>query len=105
MEITDIYIYLEDSWTGTLVAIIVIVAFIIFGLYASIKLRMTKPTTGSEYLIGEIAVVETDINPEGTVKIKGEIWNAEIKNSTESIKVGESVKVVGKDGLTLIVKK
>lgn len=105
MEINEIYIVMTDSWTDSRLAIVIVVIFLIFGLYASIKLRLTKPTTGSEYLIGEIAKAETDITSEGTVKIKGEIWNARTENEEESVKEGENVKVVGKDGLTLIVRK
>ncbi|MDY6964975.1 MAG: NfeD family protein [Halobacteriota archaeon] len=101
MEITDIYVFVEDSW----VVLVVLIAFIIFGLYASIKLRLTKPTTGSEYLIGEVVKVDTDIAPEGTIKIKGEFWNARAEGEGELIKQGEKVEVVGKDGLTLIVKR
>ena len=105
MEINEIYIMLEDLWTDSWMALVVIAVFLIFGLYASIKLRLTRPTTGSEDLIGEIAKVETDIAPEGTIKIKGEIWNAISENEDESIKKGERVEISGKDGLTLIVRR
>lgn len=101
MEITETYILIQDSWVG----VVVILAFLIFGLYASIKLRLTKPTTGSEDLIGETAKVETEIAPEGTIKVMGEIWNARAEDETGLIKTGEKVEIVGKDGLTLIVKR
>jgi len=101
MEITEIYILIKDSWVG----VAVLIAFLIFGLYASIKLRLTKPTTGSEDLVGEIAKAETEIAPEGTIKIMGEIWNARIDDENMSVKKGNKVEVVGKEGLTLIVKR
>ena len=101
MEITEIYIHIKDSWVG----VAVLIAFLIFGLYASIKLRLTKPTTGSEDLIGEIAKVDAEISPEGTIKIMGEIWNVRMDDENTSVKKGDKVEVVGKEGLTLIVKR
>ena len=101
MEITEIYVLVRDSWVG----VAVLIVFLIFGLYASIKLRLTKPTTGSEDLIGEIAKVETDIAPEGTIKGMGEIWNARMNDKGVSVKKGDKVEIVGKEGLTLIVKR
>ena len=95
------YLFIRDSWVGVAVFIV----FLIFGLYASIKLRLTKPTTGSEDLIGEIAKAETDIAPEGTIKIMGEIWNAKMNEEGVSVKKGDKVEIVGKEGLTLIVKR
>lgn len=80
-----------------------IAAFIAFGLYAALKIRMRQPTTGTEELIGKTTTVLEDIDPVGTVKIHGEIWQA--KSDTGDIAKGEDVRIIRKEGLTLIVEK
>lgn len=76
--------------------------FFIFALTAVLKLRTQKSTTGTDELLDMIVRAETDISPEGKVKARGEIWNAITKG--ENIREGEKVRIVGRDGLTLIVE-
>lgn len=82
---------------------IVSAGFFIFGLSAVIKIRKQKPTTGTDELLDKIVEAKTDIAPKGTVKVQGEIWN--VKAEGDHIRKGEEVRIVGRDGLTLIVKK
>ena len=76
--------------------------FFIFALTAVIKLRNQKSTTGTDELLGMVVGAETDISPEGTVKVRGEIWNAVTKG--DLIREGENVRIIGRDGLTLMVE-
>ncbi|MDY6964973.1 MAG: nodulation protein NfeD [Halobacteriota archaeon] len=82
---------------------IVTAGFFIFALTAVLKLRKQRSTTGTEELLDKIVKAETDIAPEGTVRVRGEIWN--VKTKGEHIKRGEEVKIIDRDGLTLIVEK
>jgi len=67
-------------------------------------LNITTTKTNIDSLIGKSALVIKPITPIscGQVKIFGEIWRAEAE---EEIKVGERVKVVGVEGVTLKVIK
>ena len=47
-------------------------------------------------------VVES-LNPEGQVKIRGEIWDA--KSVDNGIDIGEEIEVLDTDGLKLLVRK
>ncbi|MHC1566827.1 MAG: NfeD family protein [Candidatus Syntropharchaeia archaeon] len=78
-------------------------AFFLFALGAILKSRKKKVTTGTEELIGKVVKAETDIDPEGMIKVRGEIWKA--RTEGEGIKMGEKVEIIGRDGLTLIVRK
>lgn len=73
-------------------------------LLFALKTRRKKVTTGIEGLTGEKGRARTDLNPEGLVFVHGEYWNAITKDKSE-IKKGEEIKVVGNDGLKLIVEK
>ena len=48
----------------------------------------------------ETGVAETDLNPEGKVKVRGELWDAV---SAAPLRRGRRVKLVGLDGLKLRV--
>lgn len=61
-----------------------------------------KQMTGSESMIGLKGKVIAPLNPNGYIKIGGELWQA---SSTETnIRTGEEVVVVGINGLKCIVK-
>jgi membrane-bound serine protease (ClpP class) len=76
--------------------------FFTFGIYKAIRLRMTKPKTGGEEILGLTGVADEDLDPEGQIRIRGERWKAEAKYK---IKKGEKVKVIDRKGLLLIVEK
>ncbi|MHC1610183.1 MAG: NfeD family protein [Candidatus Methanospirareceae archaeon] len=80
-------------------------AFFFFAVGAVLKSRRRKVRVGGEELIGEVTRAETEINEDGgTVKLRGEIWNART-GAGEEIKKGEKVEVIDREGLTLIVKR
>ncbi len=80
-------------------------AFFFFALGAVLKIRKRKAKVGGEELIGRITKAETDINEDkGTIKLRGEIWNARTM-AGEQISKGEKVVIMDREGLTLIVKR
>jgi membrane-bound serine protease (ClpP class) len=92
-----------SDFRQTVFAIVIIsVVVIVLGLGFVLKTRLKKPTTGQEELVGEVVRAETDIDPEGTVHIHGEIWRA---SATEPVRKGEDVVIRDVDGLTLVVEK
>ena len=62
----------------------------------------SKPTGGSEGIVGEVGEVREAIDPEGLVFVHGEYWRA---FSEEPIEPGEKVEVTGINGLLLNVQK
>lgn len=78
-------------------------AFFIFALSKGIKIQWKKPVTGREGLIGKVGIAKTVLDPDGTIFIHGERWQASTKG--ELIKEGEDVDVLDIKGLKLIVKK
>jgi membrane-bound serine protease (ClpP class) len=65
-------------------------------------LRRYRVSTGAEGLIGEAAVVVEPCDPNGRVKVRGELWNA---RAAEPLGAGESATVTGVDGLTLAIAR
>jgi membrane protein implicated in regulation of membrane protease activity len=77
-----------------------------FVLYPFLR-RAYEPDsrTGVELLAGERGVAETELNPEGFVRVRGELWRAQIEPGSAAVRPGEPVVVVAGRGMTLIVRK
>jgi membrane-bound serine protease (ClpP class) len=79
-----------------------ITAALIFGVIAAaLQARKRPPSTGAEQLIGSVGEVVDWHSPHGSVRVHGEIWAA---RSERTLNRGDSVRVVGRDRLTLIVE-
>jgi membrane-bound serine protease (ClpP class) len=94
--------YMRISLSVIIPAVLVSAAFFTFAVTKAVKARLTKPTTGSEGLIGETGTASTPIAPDGKVSVHGEFWNA---SSDQKIDAGEKVQVIGVTNLKLKVKK
>lgn len=75
--------------------------FIVGKAVATLKMN---PASGAEGLIGETAIVKTQLNPAGTVFTDGTRWSATLEEN-EMAAVGESVEIVEVEGLRLIVRR
>jgi membrane-bound serine protease (ClpP class) len=94
---------IKISWQVILVIVVLTAAFFIFAIGFGIKAQSRKPTTGTEGIIGEIGEAFSDLEPEGQVRIHGELWNAESLDGTVS--KGTKVKVTQISNLKLMVRK
>ncbi len=70
------------------------------------KLKANEPvSTNSDRNIGKTALVTSEIDPElgvGQVRVGNEKWSAKSENGTK-ISEGQSVKIVGIEGVKLVV--
>jgi membrane-bound serine protease (ClpP class) len=94
---------IEISWQVILVTVIFTTAFFLFLIGFGIKAQLRKPTTGIEGLIGEEGETLSALNPEGQVRVHGELWNAESLDGP--IVTGTKIKVSGIENLKLKVRK
>jgi membrane-bound serine protease (ClpP class) len=86
-----------------IVAIVFAVAFAGFIVYAIVKGQRRKLSAGVEEMIGKEAVVQTTLDPKGTVLAEGELWTAIAEGSR--IEPGEEVIISKVEGLKLRVTK
>ena len=91
------------SWQVILVTVILTSAFFIFAIGFGIKAQSLKPTTGIEGIIGEIGETISNLEPEGQIRVHGELWNAESLDG--SVSKGTKVKVTQISNLKLMVRK
>lgn len=59
--------------------------------------------TGADQLIGLQGVARERLDPRGYVHVRGELWRAETEPGDGPISAGSPVRVVGTNGMTLIV--
>jgi membrane-bound serine protease (ClpP class) len=65
--------------------------------------KRRQATTGAEGLVGTVGVAATPLDPEGQVRVEGELWRAVC---AEGAQRGERVVVEGLEGgLTLVVSR
>jgi membrane-bound serine protease (ClpP class) len=77
-------------------------AALIFGVVAAaLKARRRPPAAGAEQMIGVKARVIDWDGESGHVRVEGEIWAAQSK---QPLQAGATVRIVGREGLTLIVE-
>ena len=95
--------YLKIATSLIISASVIVSGFLIIVIRAVYKVHRQKPTTGEAGITGETAVVCQDLNPQGLVKVSGEIWKA-VSRDGKKIKKGQEVKIISLQGLTLLVK-
>ncbi len=83
---------------GILATVIALATLVVVALYFH-----KRAGAGEIKLIGEIAQVDTKLDPEGTVIVCGELWRARSKDGAH-ISEHARVRVVGFDGLLVLVE-
>ena len=73
-------------------------------IYFSRKARGIHVESRTSQIIGQIGVVRRDLDPQGTVRVAGELWTA-VSESGDTIEIGENIVVADMDGITLKVLK
>jgi membrane-bound ClpP family serine protease len=89
---------------GVLIALMAaLAAFAITTYLMGSRALKKKPVVGLPDMVGSRGRVVSDLAPEGTVKIKGELWDS--KAEGRRINAGADVTVVGQEGLKLVVRR
>ena len=83
--------------TAVLVAVVTV-----FLLSRVVKAHSRRPVTGAEGMVGEIGRVVRDLDPDGTVAVHGEWWDARCDGAV--IPKGEEIRVLAVEGRRLEVE-
>jgi membrane-bound serine protease (ClpP class) len=81
--------------------LIVISGFFVAVASLVFRAQMSKPSTGSSGLLGEVGIVKKALTPEGKVFVHGELWNA---RADKPLDVDEKVRIVKVVNLVLEVE-
>ena len=83
-------------------AALLAIVFFVSVMTAALRVRLRRPISESEGIIGSIAEAQTDIAPEGTVLTNGTLWRA--RTMEVGIAAGAKVEVKATEGLVLLVE-
>jgi membrane-bound serine protease (ClpP class) len=82
---------------------LVLGALMIAAAWVALLSRHKKAGAGQLRLMDSVAVVETSLEPEGSVLVRGELWRARVRAGLR-VERGERVRVVGAGGHLLEVE-
>lgn len=87
---------------GIALGVAISLLFFISVMTAALRVRLRRPITGEEGIVGTVGEAQTDIAPEGTVMTKGTLWRA--RTMETGIAAGARVKIMASEGLVLLVE-
>ena len=79
-----------------------VAGFLWIAVRKSMEAATARPSHDLEGLVGQFGEARTDIHDEGSVQVGGELWSA---RSESPIPAGSSIRVIRRDGFTVIVEK
>ncbi len=91
------------SWSVILFSAGITAAFFFFAIGMGIKAQHKAPVTGIQGMIGEVGEAFTSLQPEGRVRIHGELWQA--ISLSGDIEQGTKVRAESIENLKLKVRK
>jgi membrane-bound serine protease (ClpP class) len=94
---------LTISWEVIAMIAVITILFFLLIIGLGIKAQRRKPATGAEGIVGEIGKAISDLEPNGLVRVHGEIWDAETIDI--KIEAGSKIIVEQVNNLKLKVKK
>jgi membrane-bound serine protease (ClpP class) len=86
-----------------LIAVVAVISAIIFigVVYMALQARKRVVVSGQEEMIGAVGEALEDLGHEGRVRVHSELWHA---RATAPVERGKKVKVIGIEGLVLVVE-
>ena len=103
--IGSLFLFTEfrPTWLALLAGLAGMAVTMFSGMPAMVRTRFGTPTIGRDWMLGELGPAVGDVDPDGTVRIRGALWRARTNRATP-IASGEQVRVVAIDGLLLEVE-
>jgi len=95
--------YVRISLSVILSTAVMSALFFLYVVGLTVKTQKKKPTTGVEGMVGSTGETKTKLDPDGSVFVHGELWQA--RAAVGSIPKGKKVKVVEAENLTLVVEE
>ncbi len=101
----SVFLFTEfrPTWIALVAGLIGMAVAMFSGMPAMVRARFGTPTIGRDWMVGDEGEAVTDVDPDGTVRVRGALWRART-NRRDSDRPGEPVRVMEIDGLLLEVE-
>lgn len=91
-------------WAAIIGLTVITVLFFSFVLAKVIRAQRQRPFSGSDSMVGKLAIARSELNPAGKVLVQGELWDAELRDASAPAPVDTHLVVVSRDGFHLVVE-
>jgi membrane-bound serine protease (ClpP class) len=98
-----LFVEFRPTWLALVAGVVGIAVSMFSGMPSMVRTRFATPTIGREWMIGKMGSAVSAVDPEGTVRVDGGLWQGRTNRATP-IPVGDPVRVVAIDGLVLEVE-
>jgi membrane-bound serine protease (ClpP class) len=98
----SIMAFMRISWSVIITTTGITALFFLFIVAMALRAQRVKAVTGTEGLVGEVGETLGRLDPSGTIRVHGEVWNAE--SVSGSVEEGKKVRVTGIQNLKLFVE-
>ena len=92
---------LQIGWSAAILMTLPFAAISVFLLQLAIRSFRLKSATGVEAMVGEMGTARTELWPDGTVFVHGELWSA---RAVTPVEAGRPVRVIAVNGMRLDVE-
>jgi membrane-bound serine protease (ClpP class) len=103
------FLFTTESWwkpavnpAVALAASLLFAGFVWIAITKTLQAAHSRPSHDLSTLVGQTGEAKTRIHADGSVQVDGELWSA---RSEKSIPAGNPVRVISREGFTLIVEK
>jgi membrane-bound serine protease (ClpP class) len=94
---------LSPSWITWSVAFVGVLLAFLSGMPAMVRTRFSTATIGRDWMVGEMGLALTDLDPDGTVSVRSARWPGRTNRATP-LRAGDRIRVVSIEGITLEVE-
>jgi membrane-bound serine protease (ClpP class) len=91
-------LFVDPPWRWIIIGLLLMTDVVQIAIW--LRWRKKKSITGIESLVGQGGRAVTTLDPEGQVRVRGQLWSA---RSSERVEVGDDVTVTAVEGLKLEV--
>ena len=104
----SIFLFDQPGWQPAVNPVLAVVVSVFVAGFTwivaqkALEADQMRPAHDLEALVGAVGEAKTSINDEGSVQVAGELWSAKSK---QRIPEGNHVRIVGRDGFSLVVEK
>lgn len=108
LVVGSLYLFPGTGWLPAVnpilaIAVSVLVAgFLWLIVRKAVAVIHTRPIQDLKSLIGQTGEAKTVVFDQGSVQVASELWSA---RSEKSIPIGSHIRVIGRDGFTLVVER
>jgi membrane-bound serine protease (ClpP class) len=91
-------LFVDPPWRWVIIAALLMTDVVQITIW--LRWRKKKSITGIDTMVGADGRAVTTLDPDGQVKVRGQLWSA---HATERVEIGDDVTVTAIDGLKLEV--